>query len=368
MAAERVVTRIRDWEVMALAVCRGGKRMEKLRVALIGCGNIARVHARHLQQVGVSDLVAVCDVDFARAARFAAEHRVPIICSTIDEVLDLRPDVIHVLTPPALHADQAIESLNAGCHVYVEKPIATNISELEELQGAVRKSRATLCAGHSRLFEPPFLKALQLIQTGRCGKVLGVVVRLAVAEERNYKSAKQLVASEWQDIGIHAAYILQRLIGQPKSWEQSIYTDEGGDCAAAVLGLTVCGDNGLGSVVLISGVAPARSTVTIYANRLTMVIDFNMRSLVIAEPSGLPKSVECGVWAMRESLQLWRAVFVNMFKFLKERSLSYPGIGELVRQYHESILDGSVPPVDFEQAVKSTEWYVAILSKIERAQ
>jgi predicted dehydrogenase len=116
-----------------------------IRVAIVGTGGIARVHAVALRPDpadGALDpasavLVAAADVDSGRLASFAREHAVPATFCSLDELLrDTRPELVHICTPPHAHYRQALACLRAGVSVLVEKPPVLSLREFDELTAA----------------------------------------------------------------------------------------------------------------------------------------------------------------------------------------------------------------------------------------
>src|SRR5947209_3420949 len=99
----------------------------KCKVALVGCGQIADAHLQEVRKVAGAELVAVCDRHAELAGQAAARFGVPAAYQDLGRLLrEARPDVVHVTTPPHTHAAVARECLEAGAHVYVEKPFALN--------------------------------------------------------------------------------------------------------------------------------------------------------------------------------------------------------------------------------------------------
>lgn len=125
-----------------------GLQNQTIRVAFVGCGTIAPLHligllaqCEAVQLVGLADP----DLDAARAlARQAAElsgQGEPAVFTTQDELIaTIHPDVVHILTPHHTHVQLACQALQAGCHVLLEKPAATQKADLEILAEAVQKS------------------------------------------------------------------------------------------------------------------------------------------------------------------------------------------------------------------------------------
>ncbi|GIM94697.1 Gfo/Idh/MocA family protein [Paractinoplanes toevensis] len=99
------------------------------RVAVIGCGTVSVVHLAAIETIG-AELVGVCDIDPARAPGGYRDHR-----AMLDE---LRPDVVHICTPHDQHVPVAIDALERGAHVLLEKPVAHTVEEAERLVAAAK--------------------------------------------------------------------------------------------------------------------------------------------------------------------------------------------------------------------------------------
>src|SRR5687768_155308 len=105
------------------------------RSAIVGTGGIATAHAQALARSGGrADLVAAVDVDPDRARTFAATWNVPRTYASLTELLrEEEVDLVHLCTPPLLHAPQALECLEAGVTVLMEKPPTLSLAELDTL-------------------------------------------------------------------------------------------------------------------------------------------------------------------------------------------------------------------------------------------
>src|SRR5258708_21790211 len=99
----------------------------KLRVALIGCGQIADAHLGEIRKIPRAELVAVCDRERDLALQAAARFGVAGVFDDVSQMLaSAKPDVVHITTPPHTHRPLATEVLEAGAHAYVEKPFAVD--------------------------------------------------------------------------------------------------------------------------------------------------------------------------------------------------------------------------------------------------
>jgi len=101
-----------------------------MRIAVIGCGRIGRLHATTVRALAPDGTFAFCDPDVAAAQRTAAECGGGRVYDDVDACLGAEPpDVVHVCTPPATHGALALRALAAGAAVLVEKPLALTVAE-----------------------------------------------------------------------------------------------------------------------------------------------------------------------------------------------------------------------------------------------
>jgi predicted dehydrogenase len=112
--------------------------MTQLSVAIIGTGTIARTHAEALQSLGdQAKVVAAADIDAERLREFCAGYGIAECPGGLAGLLEPGPpDLVHVCTPPAAHAAQAVACLRAGSSVLVEKPPALSLAEMQDMAAA----------------------------------------------------------------------------------------------------------------------------------------------------------------------------------------------------------------------------------------
>ena len=117
--------------------------MRPARIAIVGTGNIARIHVAALRSLaGQAEITGCTDIDAARLADFCAEHGVGQQAADLAGLLrQAQPDLVHLCTPPALHYEQALACLRAGVPVLAEKPPALSLRELDVLAEAAGSQR-----------------------------------------------------------------------------------------------------------------------------------------------------------------------------------------------------------------------------------
>ena len=132
------------------------KRGARLRAGVIGVGSLGRYHAQKYAALESVELVAVADIDAARAREIAAHHGVPGLDDYRALLGDV--DVVSVVVPTEAHFEVASDCLEAGVHVLVEKPITRSLREADALIEAARARDLVLAVGHLERFNPAFVE------------------------------------------------------------------------------------------------------------------------------------------------------------------------------------------------------------------
>ncbi|MDP8922739.1 MAG: Gfo/Idh/MocA family oxidoreductase, partial [Chloroflexota bacterium] len=127
-----------------------------LRAAVIGCGFMGRQHALAFGASSRAELVAVCDVDPARAEALARELGAGAYGSLDRMLAEARPDLVSVVTPDAHHVEPTLAALVGGCHVLVEKPIALELPDARRMIDAARRAGRVLAVDFNRRFARPY--------------------------------------------------------------------------------------------------------------------------------------------------------------------------------------------------------------------
>lgn len=136
-----------------------------LRVAVVGVGHVGRHHARILSSLAGVELVATVDIDEGRALKSARGTSAK--AETNVEALEGRVDAVIVAVPTKNHLEVVEPLLNAGIPVLVEKPIASNLAEADEMLAVAAHSGTCLAVGHTERFNPALTTALPLVDKPR---------------------------------------------------------------------------------------------------------------------------------------------------------------------------------------------------------
>ena len=144
---------------------------ETLRVGMIGAGGIARgAHQPGFAALPNVEIVAVADPADGRAADFARDFGVPHTYTDYHDLLAREDvDVVAVATPPVAHAQATIAALEAGKHVFCEKPMAMNVTEAQAMADAAERADRVLAIDFQTRFSPDAQRAHQLVAGGHLG-------------------------------------------------------------------------------------------------------------------------------------------------------------------------------------------------------
>jgi len=188
-----------------------------MKVAFAGTGSINKVHAR-AAQTGGAELVAVINHRAESMAAFAKEFGIARQYETIEAMLkDGGVDALIVSSPNYLHAPQTISALNAGIHIMVEKPMAINSQEAEQMCAAAEKSSALLMVAHCWRFDPNVLWLKE--QSTKLGKIIrtkGYGVHTHWGPDGWFTQQEFAGGGALADIGIHALDTVRFLLGDPR--------------------------------------------------------------------------------------------------------------------------------------------------------
>ena len=146
--------------------------METIRVGLIGSGFITSIHYEALRRVAGVDVVAVASPTTGHAERFATERRIARHYIDFRALLDNKDlDLVVLGLPNDLHCAATCLAAQAGKHVVVEKPMAMNLAECDQMISACRQAGVMLGYAEELCFAPKYVRLKQLVDEGAFGKI-----------------------------------------------------------------------------------------------------------------------------------------------------------------------------------------------------
>lgn len=233
-------------------------------IAAIGLGHWGRNLARNLSALGV--LRAMYDADAATRARFAETYPEARAAERLDDVLgDPGIDGIMIASPAATHGEMVRRALDAGKHVFVEKPLCLDVAEANALKRQADHARRVLMVGHLLRYHPAFTALLDAVRAGRLGRLRYIYSnRLSLGKIRREENALWSFAPH--DISMILALAGDRLPKQVSATGANYLTDHVADTTLSHMAF----DSGLQAHVYVSWLHPYKD------QRLVVIGDAGM--------------------------------------------------------------------------------------------
>ncbi len=203
-----------------------------LRVGIVGCGFMGRMHYSRWLAIDGVEITAICHTDPDRLKEeygtsgsievdgAAIEFDKLRLYSNSDEMLaegDL--DAVSITLPTDLHAECSIKALEAGLHVLCEKPMALNVAQCDNMIAAAKRNGKTLHIGHCIRFWPEYAKAKEMVDSGEYGKVVAATFRrlgsIPTWSRSNWFTDEGRSGGMALDLHIHDTDYAQYLLGMP---------------------------------------------------------------------------------------------------------------------------------------------------------
>jgi predicted dehydrogenase/nucleoside-diphosphate-sugar epimerase len=314
-----------------------------LRVAFIGAGAMARNHLDAIRRSGAAaTIVGVHDPLMDRAEELAARAGTRAYPSVAALMAGARPDVVHVCTPPAAHADNAYEALDAGAHVYVEKPFVLTAADAVRLLDLAERRRRLVCAGHQLLFDPA---CTALVERGAAlGEIVQVDSHFAFRPPGPAlpRGGARAAAPQLLDILPHPLYSLIAMLERfaPPGAPVEIDWVRGGP---ADLHATLRAGELVGRLSVSLRARPVASSLTITGTRGALTCDF-VRSTIVGAANPGVAALEKVLNPMVEALQLAGRTAHSVVRRVAT-GISYPGLAELIGAFYHAIEHGAPSPI-----------------------
>ena len=317
----------------------GSGSLPPLRVAIVGAGKMGRHHARAISRLsGIAKLAAVVDPSVAARDSLCALYPPAQPFESLQALLaapNARPDVIHVCTAPETHEAIAAAAVEAGCHVYVEKPFVTTAAAAERLLALAKSKNVSVCVGHQLLFESATRELLGWLPS--LGEIVHVESYFSFRTVRRAPNGQTPLRADQQLIDIlpHSVSLLLRMlaVASPDGEAELVNTQIGPSGTVHSLirrgGVT-------GTLVVTLEGRPIESFVRVVGTNGTVHADFvrgTVQRLIGPGTSGIDKVLAPFQLAWQLGTGTSRALAARVLK----RQRSYPGLAEICQSFYTAI-------------------------------
>ena len=352
----------------------------KLRVAIVGCGQIADAHLQEVRKLPAAQVVAVCD-RYPDLARQAAERfGVPGVFDDVGKMLaESRPDVVHVTTPPHSHAPLARQALAAGTHVYVEKPFTVDAAEADAVFEAARAAGRLVCAGHDQLFDPSWLELRRRFRDGELGQAVhvdsifgydlsGSFGRVMFSDPGHW--LHQLPGGLFHNNISHAVYKITDFLPdeRPRVWATWFGDPDRPSGPPTELRVMLQGAEVSATILFSSRARPVQKLARVYGTKQCVEADLDARVIRRYRPVGAPGPFAKIAAPLSDLSEATRSAARNAWRFLRSDLHYFAGMNELFRQFYRAIRDGGESPTPERDVRRVTAIMDAIFATAREGQ
>jgi len=342
-----------------------------LNIGIVGCGKIADCHIEEIQKLGCARVLAVCDLEPVLAEQLALRYSVPNRYTDFDRMLsEHRLDVIHIATPPHSHLALAQKAAGAGCHVFLEKPLALNATDGRRLIDCMQQSARKLTINYWYNFEAPGMALKEFVAKGNLGDPVhiesyygydleGGFGQALLSDDRHW--VHQLPGKLFQNIIDHAINkITPFLTDEPleiiaRAYRRQNLKDDRTDGVLDELRVMILAGGMSAYVTFSSHARPVGHFMRVYGTKNTAHIDFALRSTLVEEKQTVPSALGRLLPPFKSSWKSLRQATHNAREFAGSRFQFFAGMNRLLSKFYESILHDSPVPIPYAEILRVSQ-------------
>ncbi len=341
-----------------------GINKKSFKVAIVGCGRVAEHHLKFLSQMQNVDIVGLADMNITQARLLGEKYKIQNLFSSLDDLLNLaQMNVLHILTPPHFHFDQAVKAIEKGIHVLIEKPITLNYEDTRKLYVLAEDRNVKICPDYIHLFNPIVLEAKAAIQQNDLGKL--ICAESYMSEDLSDSALKESIGLHWsyelpggviQNYITHPLYLVFDWLGKINK-----ITTVPRQFGALPQGLTdhldvlIEGEKATGKITMTFAPKYPNYYLKLFFARGTVNIDFITQTYTLEKLNGLPRAVNRVVVNFSRARQLVSRSSRNVIHFLQKKMVPYHGLKYLIESFYGEIEENNIPMVSKELALAVSE-------------
>ncbi len=348
-----------------------------MKAAVIGAGHIARAHLGCLRELPRVQPVAVCDLSRTLAESAADEFGVANWYTDHRLMLEIeKPDVVHVATPPRSHYAIAVDALEAGAHVFIEKPIVTDLDDLQALISLAKTKERVLIEDHNYLFNDSVQKVLGWIESGRFGEVahIDVVIGLDILGEGSRMvdpnvphPSLDMPGGVIAEFLTHLAYMSWAFVGPARSLA-TVWTkrEPNSPLPADEFRALISAERGTANLIFSSHTQPDAFFIRVHGSKMRAEAHLFEPKLVcerVRPGAGPATPILNGIALAGNEL---RSAFASIRRKLSGGPGSYEGQWELLRRSYQCFARGTQPPISIEQIEEVNRLVAEIVDEANR--
>lgn len=341
-----------------------------LKSAVIGTGAISKEHLSFISKSESAHLASVCDLSRASAKYAANRFGADSIYTNYNQMLDeVKPDVVHILTPPHTHKKIAKDCLAQGVHVFCEKPVTPTYDEFQELANFAQCCDRILIENHNYCFNEKILAIQKLIADDILGEVQEVEVRVQLpirdggifADENLPNPIHKMPAGVIHDFITHICSLVVRFIPDVDRVAAAWSNHGGGDLFKYDdLDATVIAGSTHARIRFSCHTLPKGFHVTVRGSKGYAETDLFQPHLRCVIPrAGDVLSPLINHFA--NGCDFIGSSFINFRNKIMQKT-PYEGMHRLLDETYQALIDGKEPPISFQDIERTNRLVNALLT------
>ena len=352
-----------------------------LKIAIIGCGKIADAHVEEIRKIPSAQLVAVCDLEPIMAEQLSVRYAVPRWYSNFTRMLDeQKPDVVHITTPPHSHLALVRQAVAAGCHIFLEKPVAPHYEDVRNLLAAVGAADRKLTVNYWPNFEDPALKLRRLVDSGTIGDVVHLESFYGYDLAGEYGMALRRDAHHWvhrlpgklfQNVLDH---VLNKIALYLPDDNPSIHTvayrgdsrhqEHEGSRLLDELRVIIQGEHATAYATFSAHARPIGHSLRVLGTLNTANVDFMMRTVTLDRKQNFPSALGRLLPPFLVAKDYFRQGLGNVNRFSHARFHYFHGMRRLLTEFYDCIENNSAPPIANQEILRVSAMMEAIFQQV----
>jgi predicted dehydrogenase len=329
----------------------------ELKIGVVGGGVISGIHLSAATSYTSAEVVGIADRDITRARAQAERYSIKRSFDNVTDLLALKPDVVHVLTPPGSHESVTLEALQAGAHVYVEKPMALSVASGQRMARAAAAANRQLCVGHCWVYNPAMTQAQRLLESGAAGAVLQAASSWNFDMGRAPTFSKDHWSTEMpgglvEDVAVHPLSVLIRLLGRSRRTFSVSRPATTGSGPPDIRALLDC-ERGLGTLSVSFHARPDLALVDIWCERMLLRLNLSSMTLTVHRDLPMPRKIARGISNLDIAGQLVAGTANTVWKLLARKVDGSYGIVPLIHAFYAALEGDQPAPVGPDEGIES---------------
>jgi predicted dehydrogenase len=356
-----------------------------IKAALIGCGMVADQHLSQIQRIPGAEIVAVCDTEPLMARQLADRFHVPGHFSNVSEMLQAtRPNVVHITTPAQTHFPIGKLCLEAGCHVYMEKPFTIDAQQAETLLDLAQHLGLKMTVGHNLQFNPESIRMRQLVKDGFLGGPPTHIECVQCFSHDDPTYGKALLGDRTHWVRALPGSLLQNLISHGLAKIAEFLSDDRptvmayafssaylkglgqSDVIDELRAIIHAGDGTTAYFTFSTLLGAGNNQISLYGKKASLTADSGNRMLIPMQQNRYKSYLRFFLTPLIYARQYRQNSWHNVKQFLKKDFHMDYGMKMLIQSFYQSIASGGAPPISYREILATARMMDDIFAQIRK--